>query len=88
MLIVLPSYSSLSLKEHSDVTPEFLYILQAFTEYHAGIYEQAFLSYFKAGLNKTHVTKFNFLNWQPGVYKNSGVISYLDLPNTKIYLIS
>jgi hypothetical protein len=49
VLIVLPTYSSLWLKDHSDVTPEFKYILQAFTEYHAGIYEQAFLSYFKPG---------------------------------------
>jgi hypothetical protein len=41
-------------------------ILLAFTQYHARIYEQALLSYFKPSLTGNYVVTFPFENWQLG----------------------
>ena len=77
-----PTFLSLYLKENQYCTPELRYILQAFSEFKAGIIEQAFFSFYKPGLNKTHLTRFNFLNWRPGLYSKIVAYSYFNQPSS------
>ena len=50
--LLFPTYQSIWLSKFGSISPELSYILQAFSEFKIGIYEQALLEYYKPGLVK------------------------------------
>jgi NADH-ubiquinone oxidoreductase chain 3 len=86
LILDMPTYQSLWIKKYGTITPEFNYILQSFSEFQAGIYEQALLSYYKPGLNKNVITYFNFINWISGFYIKKDFESYLSLPKAQFIM--
>jgi hypothetical protein len=88
LILDMPTYQSLWIKKYGTITPEFNYILQSFSEFQAGIYEQALLSYYKPGLNKNVITYFNFINWISGFYiKKILKVIYLYLKHNLLWII-
>ena len=75
--LLFPTYQSIWLSKFGSISPELSYILQAFSEFKIGIYEQALLEYYKPGLNTNYITQFHFFNWEPGYSK--GTSSYFDM---------
>lgn len=77
VLINFPTFQSLYVKEYGqEPDPELKYILQSFTEFKLGIYEQALISHYKPGLNKAKLIQFTFNNWVPGTVKSNRFISF------------
>lgn len=62
-LINFPTFQYLYFKEFGyNPNPELLFILQSFTEFKLGLYEQALISYYNPGLNITKLINFIFIN--------------------------
>ena len=70
----LPTYQYLWLNSGNKMDDELHYILQAFSEFKIGLYEQALFNYYKP--NSTHTTQFNFINWVEGYSKAKATDSF------------
>lgn len=78
-LINFPTFQYLYFKEFGyNPNPELLFILQSFTEFKLGLYEQALISYYNPGLNITKLVNFIFINWKSGNVKSSRFISFFE----------
>lgn len=78
------NYQTLWLEHNSSISPEFLFILKAFNEYHLCIRELALIHYYKPGLNVEKGVKFTFLNWEKGM--QASLPSFVSTPSFTKYL--
>ena len=62
IILTFPTFQSLYIKECGTLSPEFKFILQSFTEFKLGLYEQALISYLNPRLNTTKLINFTFFN--------------------------
>ena len=78
IILTFPTFQSLYIKECGTLSPEFKFILQSFTEFKLGLYEQALISYLNPGLNTTKLINFTFFNWSFGKFKPATFVSFFE----------
>lgn len=82
VILSYPKFKTLWLEENNSITPEFLYILKAFSEYRLGISEQAMFNYFNPGLNVDKTTMFTFYNWIKGYSDTNDTTKFIGSPES------